>query len=204
MGFAAQAQDRRLFDLSMQAALLKRENSQIDFEYNVLINKPTYTFHRFEVAIGLGYSFWRSTFSRPFDQSYFDDLTLPGRFIRDYNVHKIVFPLTGRFYVNPKRSINLQISALPAISIHRHISQRDRNYTVWEFSPHSLEINPGIGFKAGKHFEISLNYRAYNLMKLDRIIFNGILFRERDPEFLKQKTDTYNPFKLWLSVGYVF
>ncbi len=195
VGFAAQAQDRRYSNLdNPQTITPQNGSSRIDFEYNFLINKPIYTFRRLETSVGLGYSLWRSTFPRPFDQSYFGTFNRGFRLTDAYNIHKIVLPLTGRLYIGQKRNINLQISALPTLSINRYITQTDRNFSSWEFSPYSIEINPGIGFKAGKNSEVNLNYRAYQLAALDRVIF----------ENENRKTDTYNPFKLWLSVGYVF
>ncbi len=209
VGFAVQAQDRRLFDLSGRADIIKREDSKLDYEYNILFQKPIMQYKRFMITTGLGYSQWISRFSRPFDHLRILRLKSGderGRYIGNYHIHKMMVPVTTRLYIDQKSIFHAQISTLLAISFNRIITEKtiDKTYSRWEFTPHSVEINPGIGIILWKKFELNLNYRVLYVSELDNVIFNSILFKEDDPEFLQQKTDTYNPFKLWLSVGYVF
>lgn len=195
VGFAAQAQDRRSLNLDGRTFTPQGEDSRVDVEYNAVLHKPVLTFQRLDLTVGLGYAHWRSTFSRPFNFGEILRLTFggyQGQYVGNYNLHKIVLPVTTRFYMDRKKIFNVQISTLPSIALHRRVTEHSINnntYIRWEFSPYSLEINPGIGMKVGKNFEVNLNYRAYNLVELDRIIFDD----------MTRNIDTYNPVKLWLS-----
>ena len=49
---------------------------------------------------------------------------------------------------------------------------------------------------------MSISYRWKYFSKIDDILFNYLLFDSPQDEFLQQKFDTHNPFKMWLTVGY--
>ena len=68
------------------------------------------------------------------------------------------------------------------------------------FDFYSVEVNPGLSFELGR-FELDLNYRVLQFKKIDKILFNHLLYDFGNPR-ATQVFETYNPFKLWFSVGY--
>lgn len=79
-------------------------------------------------------------------------------------------------------------------------SEGDANFSWWRFDFYSIEINPGIEW-SGKRFNIRMNYRAFQLKLIDRILFSDFTLND-DRE--NETFETFNPFKLWFSVGYKF
>jgi hypothetical protein len=66
------------------------------------------------------------------------------------------------------------------------------------FDFYSLEVNPGLSYDIGR-FEFGLKYRAFQVKKIDKILFS---YRTLHDPRTDQVFETYNPFKLWFSVGY--
>ena len=50
---------------------------------------------------------------------------------------------------------------------------------------------------------MSISYRWLYFNEVDEVLFNYVLFDYNyDFNLLHQKVDTFNPFKMWLTVGY--
>ena len=201
-GVALGEQDRRLFYFPPAEALLARTPKKLDYDLSMYVQKRLFSYRVLTVDAGIGYAESSHSFARPFDHSILNGgNTLELRYIKKYTINKLIFPVSNKVYVG---KLYLQIVVLPAISLKK--SAVDRNFkkrvTKRQFAWNSLEINPGVGIEISHRLQLSVNCRLLYFNEIDKVKFNGLLFDEPYPEFLQQKADTYNPFKMWLTVGY--
>ncbi len=204
-GFSFSNQDRRLFNFPGAAGVIEREDSKFDYEYNVFLQKRVLQFNNFQTSAGIGYSEFNSTFSRPFAHAALNGVfTKELRKIKKYTINKFILPVSSSFFLNEKQSIYLNFNILPAIAFKK--SAKDLSFekteTKWEWKFNAFELYPGIGVKVISRIWLTANYRLFYIYKIDEVIFNDLLFNEKDPEFLQKDYDTYNPFKLWFTVSY--
>ncbi len=202
-GFAFSDQDRRLFEFPNQEEIIAAEDSRYDYEYNLVLQKKIVMLGKFQTSVGLGFSTYNSTFSRPYEHSAINggnDLFL--RFIRRYTIDKLIFPISNTLFLNRKQSIFLEFNIIPALAFRKSVKRISERHTKWELEVNSLELYPGLGVKLNKRMWVTAQYRWLYINKLDEVIFNQTLFYQRDPEFLRKKYDDYNPFKVWFTVSY--
>jgi hypothetical protein len=204
-GFALSNQDRRLFYFSGAEDIIKREDSKLDYEYSIFLQKEVFQFGAFQANLGIGYSEFNTTFSRPFSHSALDAApTQELRYIKRYTINKLIFPISSKLFFNKKQNIFFSFKILPAIVIRK--SAKDVSFekreTKWGFALNELELYPGLGVKISPRVWLTASYRLFYVYKIDEVIFNNLLFYQRDSEFLRKKYDDYNPFKLWFTVQY--
>ena len=204
-GIALSGQDRRLFYFHHPEEFIEGEKSKVDYEYNLLLQKNIFTYKRFQANIGAGYSEHNSTFPRPFDFSVLGGgLTRELRVIKRYTINKLIMPVSGSIFLSSSKKISLNFTVVPAVSFRKSAKDvvKEKRETKWELEWNGLELYPGLGMRINKRMCLTANYRLYYIYKLDEVIFNHILFYQINPEFLNKKYDTYNPFKIWVTVGY--
>lgn len=202
-GIALSEQDRRLFEFPLQDIILEREDDKFDYEYNITLQKRVARLGRMETRAGIGYAAFTNTFSRPFDHSVINggnDLFL--RFLKRYTINKLVFPVSNNFYLTRNQAVFLNFNILSAISFRKTVKHHTARYTKWELELNSLELYPGLGVKLNPRMQLAAHYRWVYIYKLDEVIFNHLLFYERDPEFLQKEYDNYNPLKIWVTASY--
>ena len=202
-GISLSEQDRRLFDFPLKDLIIKNEDDKLDYEYNIVLQKTVVHLESLETYIGIGFSSSVNTFSRPFNHSAINggnDQYL--RFLKRYNINKLTFPISNTFSLNKKQSLFLNFNILPSISFRKSIKYPTARYTKWEVEFNSLELYPGIGVKLSSRMQLAAHYRWVYVYKLDEVIFNYLLFNQKDPEFLRKEYDTYNPVKVWVTVSY--
>ena len=201
-GAAFGSQDRRLFDFPPAERLLAREPKRLDYDLAFYLEKRFLRYKNLELNAGIGYAESNTLFGRPFDHSALNGgYTKELRHIKKYTINKLILPVANKIYI---RNFYLQIILLPTISFKKSAVDKILNKTVTkrQFDWNSLEINPGIGIELWRRLQLSLNCRLFYFSEIDEVKFNSIVFSEPYPEFLQQKVDTYNPFKMWLTVGY--
>jgi len=202
-------QDKRLFFFPhAEEVITNREESKIDWEASVYIQKRIFQLWMLSAWPGFGYSRFQTKFSRPFDHNYFTTTTGIGtfdlRYIDSYTIHKLVFPTSIHFSFSKKDAFFLNLTCIPAFDFNKRIRSlpnREWKHNKWKAEFFGIELNPGIGGKIGR-MTFLLNYRYLNIVKLDRVIFNHLLFYTKDPPFLAQTYDDYNPTKVELTIGY--
>ena len=203
-GVAWSKQDRRLFNSPIAEKILVRNPEKLDYDLSLYLEKRIFEWRFIQTGAGIGYMQSNTLFGRPFAHSKLDGIfTEDLRFIDRYTINKLIFPISTKFYLG---KFYMHINALPAISFKKSVLDKrdtaDKKYSKWQFALNSLEINPGLGFQITERWQASIHYRWLYIYKIDSIIFNYLLFDEPSPEFLQQKVDTHNPFKMWLTVGY--
>ena len=196
-------QDRRLFYFPPAERLLARTPERKDYDLTLYLDKKVLKYGPLQLHAGIGYAETNTLFSRPFAHSALNGGTSKElRYIKRYTINKLIFPAS--FNINIGK-LYLYLLAIPAIGFRKSIGDNDgegRRFTKWQFAYNSIEINPGIGFHLLDRMQVSLSYRKFYFHEIDNVIFNSVLFYEPYPEFLQQKVDTHNPFKMWLTVGY--
>ena len=202
-GAALGEQDRRLFTYIFTEKLLAREPNKKDYGLSLYLEKQIIRYGPLQLDAGIGYAESNTLFGRPFSHIELNGPhTYEIRFIKRYTINKLILPISGKVYIG---KLYLQFSALPAISFRKsaiaEISKR--RFTKWQLAWNSLEVNPGLGFQFSDRVQMSISYRWLYFNEVDEVLFNYVLFDYNyDFNLLHQKVDTFNPFKMWLTVGY--
>ncbi len=200
-GGALSEQDRRLFQYLFAQKILNNEPKKLDYDLTLYLNKNIVRYGPTQLDIGIGYAETNIFFGRPYN--HFEvggPHTYDVRYIKKYTINKLVAPISGKINIG---KFYLQLSALPAFCVRKSVSEIwNKRLTKWQFNWNSLEINPGLGFQVSQRLEVSFSYRWLFYNEVDKVKFYFLLDDAYDLEILHQKTDTYNPFKMWLTVGY--
>jgi hypothetical protein len=201
LDYGLQAHDKRLFDFPPKESVLERHPETFGtHQFGIRIEKKVAQQGKLHFHVGSGLSTELSTFERPFNHNFGKNGgTEILRWTDRYYQFLMQFPLNGTYQLNDHFGLSLGVlPQLNFLTIANHTTQ-DKTYSWWRFGPYSVEFNPGIEYTKSR-MVFSLRYRAFQVKKIDRILFNSIV---RDPR-TDQTFETYNPFKLWLSVGYLF
>lgn len=202
VNYGLQAHDKRLYDFPVKEPILARQPETFGtHQFGLQLQKKVVQKGKFDVYVGGGISAEVATFERPFDHSYKKNMVVDRVLRWTDRYYQFVFqlPVSGNFHLSDH--FGLAIDVLPQFSfltIAEHTNSYADNYAWWRFAPYSLEVNPGFFFTRSR-VSVRLSYRAFQLKNIDEILFNGILRYEPKEG---QTYETYNPFKVWLSVGY--
>lgn len=199
-------QDRRLFDHPQTSNLLRLDYNHVDFTLGITMHKSIVMYRFMQITFGVGYMQFSSSFPRPFDHPQLTGIpTDEARIVKVYRVDQLVLPFSCNIYLNAKKSLFLNTVFRPAFTLSKSATDRVFEKRAYKWHPEfgGLEILPGLGAKFGQRWWVNINYRWYYKHRLDKVIFYSGLFRGAVPEFLKKKYDTYNPFQMQLTVGYL-
>jgi len=203
LDFGLQAHDKRLFTFSSLLAM--QPETFGTYQLKISIARKIFDKERLEIFAGIGLSSELSTFLRPFDHRYrkefgTDILTFTDR----YYQYLMQFPIKSKYRLSRRFGFSLDIlPQLNFLTVANLIGSR-RRYSWWRFSFYSVEVNPGIEYSTSR-FDFGLKGRIFQIKKIDRILFNETINSFGDPDPRNDKTfETFNPFKLWFSVGYKF
>lgn len=202
-GAALGEQDRRLFYYLRADQLLEREPSKKDYDLTIYLNKKIVRYGPLQLDAGVGYAESNTLFARPFSHIELGGPhTYEIRYIKRYTINKLIIPVTGKIYIG---KFYLHFSVLPAFCFRKsaaNIIAKNR-VTRWQFNWNSLELNPGLGFEFSDRIQASVSYRLRYYNEVDKVKwFSVIFYGHYNDAFLQQKVDDYNPFKMWLTVGY--
>ncbi|MGB3548606.1 MAG: hypothetical protein WBA17_16660 [Saprospiraceae bacterium] len=204
LDFAIQQHDKRLFDLPQRRFLLSSQPEIFGtYQYGLTVSRQILA--KKNVALNLGVGFHRevATFLRPFDNKFETGIGNDVYYVTK-NYSQLLIPLPLEVQYSISKRFELSIQALPQLQLRSIAKTAERNFSWDRLGLYSVELNPGIGWKIGKRVEINARYRAYQIKKIDRVIFYSGLFNNlRDPRG-DQKYETDNPVKFWLSFGYRF
>ncbi|MCW5923310.1 MAG: hypothetical protein KIS77_13280 [Saprospiraceae bacterium] len=206
LGFAIKEQDRRLFEFPGEFEVLYYEDTNLDFDYLVNMSKIFFPKKKFNLLSGISYSLFQTKFSRPFDHNYFSGLrTYELRYIDNYLQHSIILNIDPRIdLVIQKNSVYyVNFNSFVKLLFNKNIKDRSGNwhYNKWLFETNAFESNIGMGYRY-KKIGINLAYRIFNIQKIDRVIFNQTLFKDKNPPFLEKEYEIRNDNKFWLIISY--
>ncbi|MEZ4829093.1 MAG: hypothetical protein R3C61_22830 [Bacteroidia bacterium] len=200
LSLAFQEHDRRLFGWPAfpSAGILERENNLGTWQYALGVYKPLLTAPHFSLEGGLWLTREVNTFSRPINHQYLTgQQTLEGRYIQRYRVDQIGIPVNLRLKlwdIGSSARVYAQGQALPAFH-YRKGANHLRILSKWVADFYSLEVNTGLGV-TWDNWDIALSYRAWQMKQIDTVL-SPYMYDE-----VPTGTENYNPFKLWLTVGY--
>ena len=196
-------QDRRLFTYIFTEKLLAREPNKKDYGLSLYLEKQIIRYGPLQLDAGIGYAESNTLFGRPFSHIELNGPhTYEIRFIKRYTINKLILPISGKVYIG---KFYLQFSAIPAICFRKSAMNiyAEKRVTRWQFNWNSLELNPGLGFQFSDRVQAVVSYRWRYFNEVDKVKWFSLTFYGHyNDEFLQQKVDTYNPFKMWLTVGY--
>lgn len=198
LDYGLQAHDKRLFDFPPREYVLERQPETFGtHQFGIRLEKKVAHKGKLHFHAGVGLNTELATFERPFDYTYKKDgITRVLRWTDRYYQFLMQLPLNGTYQLNDHFGFSLGVlPQLNFLTIADHTT--GESYSWWRFDLYSVEFNPGIEY-TNSRLVFSLKYRAFQVKKIDRILFNHIV---RDPR-TDQAFETYNPFKIWISVGY--
>ncbi len=198
--FGLQAHDKRLFDFPPKEAALARQPETFGaYQLSLGVHRIFRPDRRTSFIAGIGFSTEVATFLRPFDQNYFTgrrtyELASTNR----YSKYLVQIPIVVRYKTD--RRFGFQVETLPQMGMWTAAKRNGTAITRSKFDPgfYSAEFNAGLNYSISRRISLGLSYRVFQIKKIDKILFNHIV---RDPR-KDEKFETYNPFKLWLTVGY--
>ncbi len=193
LGFSTQKQDRRLFDWPMRETIIEMETSSNDLQFEILLNKKVFKKNKLCLFGGLGYSMYKSKFSRPFNYNYFtggsDQWT---RYIENYLIHNLRINSNVSYnLIGNKNKFSLILPIGLNLGLNKHITTGDFKYNKWKIEFNNLDIYSGIGYESGR-FTCHLLYRILNFQKIDRVIFNDNIYYSSTYDFYKQSIPILN------------
>ena len=200
--FGLQKHDKRLFDYPYypkKDLLESQPESYGTYQFGISAVRKMLYQGRIEIYAGGGLSSELSTFNRPFDLNYRhavgpDILLTTDRYFQNL----LQLPIRTKLIVF--KHLGLSLELLPQFNFLAIAGHKPKSFSWWMFDFYSVEVNPGLSFELGR-FELDLNYRVLQFKKIDKILFNHLLYDFGNPR-ATQVFETYNPFKLWFSVGY--
>jgi len=198
--FGLQAHDKRLFDFPPKEDLLARQPEAFGtYQLSLGVHRVFQPERKISFTTGVGFSTEVATFLRPFDHNYFTGRgTYDLNSTKKYSKHLVQIPIAARYKMG--RRLGFQVEALPQIGMWTMAKQNGTTITHSKFDPcfYSAEFNLGLNYSISRRIYLGLSYRIFQIKKIDKVLFNYIL---RDPR-KDEKFETYNPFKLWFTIGY--
>ena len=215
---AWQQQDRRTFNLpKYRVEYMLTDEAEATRQFSFGLHRRLWQNQRLRLDLGLAYSRETNRFRRDIDIHFFLNPPPPPpgvsvangsiiNYSESYQVHQILLPAELRLHLWDMGSAGEFFASgtlLPALhflkshtgeaSAFRGSYGKMSRYT-WNF--YSVEFNPGLGL-ALHGFEVQLSYRLAQIRRWDPIIGSRYWGNTTD-----EPVDTYNPFKLWLSLSY--
>ena len=201
-GLALGQQDRRLFYVPHIEEFLAQK-SKLDFEFNFVVQKTFIKTRFFDLDAGFGLTSTNATFSRPFDQNQLGEPSYVFLTTKRYTINKICPVISNRLYpFGKKNRLFVSFDAVLGFDFRKSVKYGSHRLTKWGFHFNSLETYPGLGVRISKRTMLTFAFRNYYVYRLDKVIFNELLFNQRDPAFLKMKYDHYMLKKYSMTIGY--
>lgn len=200
-----EAHDKRLFNYARperEALLRMQPEFWGTYHLGFHIQRTLFNKGRLAGMLGVGFTFEKATFDRPFNHLHFDvDNFLILRHQNDYKKYKVPISYGLFFEINERWSVNGAFSAnfLFFRSIGRDSYSEPTPYREGTFGFCDINGTLGIFYKLN-NILIGFNVRAFNFQKIDKIIFNSLI---KDPR-TDQTWEWYNPLRFDLTVGYTW
>ena len=202
--FAIQEPDTRLFgfpEIPKRNLLARQKENPRTYQLDIRAARNLVSTNIFKLAGGIGLSSELNTFNRPFFHGYgatnVTDILL---FTDKY--HQYLFQIPIQTKLNILKSLAISLKVLPQLNFLTTANDTKGFGSTrwWRFEFYSVEINPGLVWTT-KRLDIGMSYRYFHFKRIDPILFHAFMSTEPDTD---RKFETFNPFKLWFSVGYKF
>ncbi len=179
------------------------ETSRNDFQFEILLNKKVLKKNKLSLSGGLGYSMYKSRFSRPFDDNYFDGKSnLWLRTIENYLIHNLRINSNVTYnLIGKKNNISLILPIGLNFALNKHITTGNWKNNKWKIEFNNFDIYSGIGYESTK-FTYHILYRMLNFQKIDRVIFNDIFYK--DPTILNKVYELNKLRNIKFNISYKF
>lgn len=200
--FGIQEHDKRLFGFPPKKSYLSYHPETFGtYQLGINLRKELIGKKKLKLSGGLGLSSELSTFLRPFDHKYGEEIGNDQLLSTDRYFQFLLQSPVNISYIFSKR-FRYSVEILPQMDFLTYAdhssgpNSKNGSWSRWDL--YSIEINSGIDYTLS-NFIFSIKYRVFQFKKIDKIIFNDII---NDPR-IDQVFETANPFKVWFSVGFV-
>lgn len=207
--FAFEQHDKRLYEWPQKELHLANHPEEFGtYWYGISLSRNILESDFFQLSVGLGYATEIQTFVRPFSLAPFADPPYPrvGVYTKNYKIKHLQIPVNYNFQL--LKDVRLGVEGMIDFSFFKY--PRPQLYSpvtfkkfLWDF--YSLSLFPGIDINMGRwHFRF--DYRILQLKKIDKVIFNGLLFdntRPPDPR-TDDLYETHNPAHMRFTLSYDF
>ena len=176
LSFGIQAHDKRLFDFPPKEALLAKQPEVFGtYQISMNIQRQLFSKNKIDLFSGVGISTEMATFLRPFDHDYFKRTgTLDLNYTNRYYQNMMQIPFRVQYRAFKKCSFFLEV--LPQFKFLTIANtSRERRFSKDDFSFYSAEANVGMSYSISKKIDIGMAYRAFQVKKIDKALFNRII-----------------------------
>lgn len=209
LGWGLEAHDERLFNFPSAEQIIQQEQDAGTRYYSLFLKRQLPLNQQLNASIGLGYTQKVASFSRPFNHCYFSDgdcayiLLYVERFT--HQMFQLPIDLNYSLWTQNSWNIGLNLNLLPAFSWQQSIEATNQGSTFKksEFQPYTLELHLGPGL-SWKQIGLQLQYRIYQWIHKEDAYLYGSDFRLNNPGYFDKQSESFNPNKFWIMVGYSF
>lgn len=209
IGWGLEAHDERLFEFPNAEQIIQREQDAGTRYYSLFLKRKLPLSQRLNASVGLGYTQKVATFSRPFDHCFFSggDCAYVLLYVERFSHQMLQVPIDFNYALWGQNSwdFGFNFNLLPSFSWQQSIEATNQGSTFKksDFQPYSLELHLGPTI-AWKRISLQLQYRVYQwIQKEDAYLYDSD-FRLNNPEYFDKQSESFNPNKFWMVIGYSF
>lgn len=214
--FSWEMLDKRLFEFPGKSLFANYEPNQRDwgtYWFDVSLQRTLMENDFFKLQAGIGLAAQLQPFKRPYAVSrlYPSASVFNYRlyFTNRYRTKHVTLPVEYTQYLMD--GLELSASLIPDFFFHKNPTYRIPGKKIinfheqWTFDMNALRIHVGLNYRVGR-FSFGVDYRVFQWKKIDKVIFNYLLFQTTSPPNprIEDRFETYNPGHLRFSFTYMF
>ena len=211
ISYALQEHDKRMFDwpiIPAQAILNRQPERWGTHWYGITVNRNILESENFRLKIGLGYLTEYQTFLRPYNGCLF--YKYDERFCPDvlwstsgYKIKMINVPIDYNYRLFA--GLNVHADFEGNFSFYKNPESKNLPFGkgLYHLRSFSFTFFPGISYTINK-IHIKLDYRAFQIRRLDELIFFYGYFRTSTNPINYNNYEGYNPKHFRLTLSYEF
>ena len=209
IGLGVEAHDERLFDFPNAEQIIQQEQDAGTRYYSLFLKRKLPLSPQLNASVGLGYTQKVATFSRPFNHCYFSggDCAYVLLHVERFSHQMLQVPIDLNYALWSQNSLNIgfNLNLLPSFSWQQSIEATNEGNTFEksDFQPYSLELHLGPTL-TWKHISLQLQYRVYQWIQKEDVYLYGSDFRLNNPGYFDKQSESFNPNKFLMVVGYRF
>lgn len=211
ISYALQAHDKRMFDwplIPAQAMLNRQPETWGTHWYGITVNRNILESEGFKLKVGLGYITEYRTFQRPYNGCLFYGFEVGNCpdvlwSTYGYKIKMINFPIDYSYRLFAGLNVNAAVEG--NFSFYKNPESRNLPFAkgLYHFRSYSFTVFPGISYTINR-VRIKLDWRAFQIRRLDNIIFFYGYFRATQNPINYNNYEGYNPKHFRLTLSYEF
>jgi hypothetical protein len=180
----------------------EEQNDWGTYQLGINLNRNILQKGKFSITAGLGLGQEVRNYQQPFDHC-FDNPNSPCdealRWIENYQIYLFQAPIQLNY--NAWSNFDFGLLILTQFDYFKQVKSGNIKVSDFNVDLYSIEFSPTIGTNIGR-WNINLGYRLFQFKTIDKVFLYGNNFLTKDPDYLDKTFDTFNPTKLFLTVGF--